>query len=997
MALSTKVVPFGRGASRVLRDEIAQVQRDDPLAPVTVVVPRNAVGLATRRLLASGDLGIPEPAGSTGRVGVVNIRFVTLPRLAEQIAGDTLAAAGRLPATSVVLRAVVQSVLSNTTEPLFRPIRDHPATTRALVDAYRDLGGVSAESLRRLATGSTRVATVVQMVEEVRARLGSGWYDEGQLIDAVAEHLSGARLDAAQSQPSLPPPPPPQQQPGPARSQSASSVPGGLDGTDLAAVVGAVLVYLPLRLSSVEERFLVALANHVPVTVLVGMTGDDVADETSGNIVDRLSPSDSPFTAVAVGKPLVGTAVRSAPSADAEVRMAVREVMERRRAGTRFEQMAIAHGGSALYDRLVKETLASASIPFNGVSVRPLAATVAGRTLLGIFDLEERGWHRDEVMAWIASGPMLQRGNEVPATAWDLLSRQAGVTSGLDNWTHHLEGLIADHGQQLAALDGPTGADAPATRPAQLRHEMAYAADLLEFVNGLSERLTVAGGTWAQWASWATALLDAYLGRPTDRRPWPSQEEEALTAIRVAVDQLSVLDRLEAPPNRSTFRQAIVAELTALAPQTSRFGTGVLVGPVGLLVGLDLDAVFILGMVDGMFPVRAGDDPLVPDAARSAAGADIPLRGRRTGDDRRDYLAALSSAPVRVLSFARGDHRRGREQRPARWLLDTLGTLEGRDRRLFSRELNESGPIPGYRMVPSFTAAVRAAGEPMSLADRDLRDLLAWRDAGHRVDSHVLAESDPVLAFGFAARLDRQSHRFTRFDGRIHADIPSPVDAGALSPTSLETYAECPRRYLMERLLRIEEHDRPESIVTIDPSTKGTIVHAILEQFIAPQLRLPRDRRIQPTVPWSSDDHARLDAIAGSVFVEYERQGLTGRPLLWGLDRATILRELHRFLIEDDRYRAAGGLVPEQVELRFGPGHGVPVTVELPDGRTVAFKGYADRVDVAADGSISVLDYKTGRLVGFRRGHGRPRCSWTKASAPRVRTGCPKPSRRRSC
>ncbi len=42
--------------------------------------------------------------------------------------------------------------------------------------------------------------------------------------------------------------------------------------------------------------------------------------------------------------------------------------------------------------------------------------------------------------------------------------------------------------------------------------------------------------------------------------------------------------------------------------------------------------------------------------------------------------------------------------------------------------------------------------------------------------------------------------------------------------------------------------------------------------------------------------------------------------------------------------------MPERVELQFGPGHGEPVALELPGGRTVIFKGYADRVDVAADG-----------------------------------------------
>jgi ATP-dependent helicase/DNAse subunit B len=138
------------------------------------------------------------------------------------------------------------------------------------------------------------------------------------------------------------------------------------------------------------------------------------------------------------------------------------------------------------------------------------------------------------------------------------------------------------------------------------------------------------------------------------------------------------------------------------------------------------------------------------------------------------------------------------------------------------------------------------------------------------------------------------------------------------------------------------------------------MMHEILERFIGLQLALPRQRRIRPMQPWSPDDHARMAEIADQVFKTFEDRGLVGRQLLWDLARTTIERELHRFLILDDQYRAEGGWIPERVELEFGPGHGRPVELRLPDGRTVNFRGYVDRVDMATDGSLSVTDYKTG-------------------------------------
>jgi hypothetical protein len=565
-------------------------------------------------------------------------------------------------------------------------------------------------------------------------------------------------------------------------------------------------------------------------------------------------------------------------------------------------------------------------------------------------------------MAWVAAGPRRQgNGKPVEATAWDLISREAGVTTGLESWRGHLASYIEARALRLEGLSGRGGMDSePGTVP-RVRAELRQAGELGRFVDDLVQRFDVAPSSWSGWVDWADALLDASLGRPADHREeWPIDEEEALTTVRAALGGLRVLDRLDEAPDRSDFRSALTSELEEAAPQTSRFGTGVLVGPVSLLTGLDFDTVFILGMVDGSFPARGVDDPLLPDDERVAAGDDIPLRGRRH-DAYRDYLAGLAAAPERVLSFARGDQRRGGELRPARWLLDTLSALEGSDRRLYSRDVTELDPIDGFLIIPSFTDAVRHGGEPMSEADRDLRSLLRWSESGRDLSGHFLADLDVTLGTGLEAHRSRRSNQFTRFDGRIAGgNVPSPTSVAAVSPTSLETYAACPRRYLMQQVLRIEERESPEDVITIDPAHRGLMMHEILERFIGAQLALPRPQRIRPWQPWSPDDHARMAEIADQVFKTFEDRGLVGRQLLWDLARTTVERELHRFLKLDDEYRAEGGWIPEQVELEFGPGHGRPVELRLPDGRTVNFKGYVDRVDRTSDGSLSVTDYKTG-------------------------------------
>ncbi|HEX3839457.1 MAG TPA: PD-(D/E)XK nuclease family protein [Acidimicrobiales bacterium] len=929
MGLKIRFVPFGREASCALRDEIALAQGDDPLAPVTVVVPRGITGLGVRRLLASGDLG---PAPSRPRLGVANLRFCTLPHLVADLAGSRQPTDDALPATDTVVRAVARMTLGAVHTGVLVPVRDHPGTARALVRVYRDLIGVSGDTRRRLMAGGGRAAEVVSLVESMERRLRDGWLDDGRRVDDAIESIS-------------------------------AGIEGGRPGAGPAA---PVVIYLPTRLSFHDERLVTALASVGRVVVMLGVTGDPAADATVREMADRLEgPGHRPtdLRLGAHGPVLIGTSVISAPTADTEVRVVAREVMVRRRSGTRFERMAIVHGGSGPYERLVREVLDGAGVPCHGVSARTLATTFAGRTLLGAFELHERGWRRPEVMAWGAGGPLRGHdGKPVAVTAWDLISREAGVISGLDSWKHHLAAYVDGRAARLEALDGAGGSEAaPGTAP-RLRLEARRAAELGSFVEDLAQRFDVVPRTWAGWVEWADDLLDRYLGRPAERpEEWPAEEEEALTAVRAALAGLRILDRLGEGPDRSRFRSALVSEFEANAPQTSRFGTGVLVGPIDLLAGLDFDTVFVVGMVDGRFPTRDGDDTLLPDAERVSAGEDIPLRGGRRYDAHRDYLAGLAAAPERVLSFPRGDQRRGGELRPARWLLDTLGALEGAGRRLYSRDVSELDPIDGFLIVPSFTAAVRNMSEPMSESDRDLRSLLRWSDDGEDLGAHFLAGTDVTFGTGLEAHRSRRARRFTRFDGNIaDVHIPSPTSVAAVSPTSLESYSTCPRRYLMQQVLRVEERDSPEDVITIDPSHRGLMIHEILERFIGSQLALPRDQRIRPGQPWSVDDHARMEEIAQQVFQTFEDRGLVGRQLLWDLARTTIQRELHRFLKLDDRYRAEGGWIPERVELEFGPSHGQPVGLGLPDGRTVSFKGYVDRVDRTANGSLSVTDYKTG-------------------------------------
>ena len=180
-------VRYGREGAEALRATIAAIKGEEPLAPVTVVVSSNHVGVATRRLLASGALG---PVSSRG-VGLAAVTFATPYRLAELLGAPVLAAAGRRPVSTPVIAAALRSAL-RADAGLFAPVAEHPATETALVAAYRELRDLSPAALDAVARTSRRAADVVRLHRAARAHLETGWYDEEDLMAAATGALGAA-------------------------------------------------------------------------------------------------------------------------------------------------------------------------------------------------------------------------------------------------------------------------------------------------------------------------------------------------------------------------------------------------------------------------------------------------------------------------------------------------------------------------------------------------------------------------------------------------------------------------------------------------------------------------------------------------------------------------------------------------------------------------------------------------------------------------------------
>jgi hypothetical protein len=466
--------------------------------------------------------------------------------------------------------------------------------------------------------------------------------------------------------------------------------------------------------------------------------------------------------------------------------------------------------------------------------------------------------------------------------------------------------------------------------------------------------------TWTTKSGAARELLQLLLGTGADRQRWPEDEQVAFDRVEDALARLAALDTLEPKPSPEVFRRALGAELDVRRGRAGRYGEGVTYGPLSSAVGQDLDAVFVLGLAEGTLPVPRRDDALLPDAARALVPGELPLRSQGLHDQHRWLLAALAAAPAdrRVLLHPRGDLRGGRTRLPSRWLLPTASALAGCT--VYSTEFDQLG-APVVDVVPSFAAGVRSAPVPASRAERDLAAVARFTEAGGDAVAHP---ATAAAGRGLHAQTSRRSPQLTRWDGNLAGcDVPTPASGEVLSATRLERWASCGFRYFLGDVLQLGERDDPERVIELSRTDRGSLIHQVLERFFAQVLA---DGPPQPDVAWSPEARTRLRAIAEEVAGEVEGRGLTGRPLRWRLQREEVFDLLDDVLSADDRFRAANQSRPSRVEFPFGMHDADPVAIELPGGRTVLFRGQADRVDATADGRYLVLDYKTGSPTAYK-------------------------------
>lgn len=908
-AFSVAFAPVGPAALAALADAVGRAQAGDPFARVVVIADDHDAARSVSHWL-----------GAQGR-GVVNVSVQTGQRLAAELAGADIKALPRLLEGPAVRLAAGGAVRER--EQPFEPAGER-RFYRSLRDAFR------------------RMAERPGIADGPNAGGPDADADAGGGMNAQAEVLYQRYRETVAGKGYCIPSELPRIAAGAVASGNAGRLP-------------YVIYYLPRRLSAGDVELALALQGQGRALAVAGLTGDADADEPACLLAGRLTGGgvDAAAAADDAADPLRERAavagrlsIVAAPDPDEEARTVIRRIAAD---STPFHRTAVIYRQNNPYDTLLRQELGFAGIPCAGAGHRTLADTPTGRLLLGIVDLaadssngavnRERliEWMSTTLVRWSEGRSAQGKSRPVPA-GWINLAREARADGAPVQWQRRLNAHIDQlHNRDLERYGEPTS---------RLQHIKQSAGELVAFVTRLAESLRALVNPQSNWQTASENLenaFEAYRWYDTER---DGESDDDRRKIDELVSGVGGLGQWQAEYDLGVLREAVREGLQAPVAERGRaVGAGVYLGPPAGIVGAAYDTVYVLGMVEGQFPPRPGISPWLADNPAE--------RQREAALERYDFLASLAAAQNAVLSWPAATAER-RAAYPSRWLVEAANLCHRAagyaERLTYETITRDAGQKRWLTVIPSRVAGLRQltepAMQPADAADYRLMHLSAY-------PAQLEQRSDARMRRALEARAARYRHNLiTEWDGYVPADIARIAGIGSqgdpVSPSALETWAACPYKYFLSRILGLSAPAEDEDEDSISALDKGSLVHKILERFVKE----------------GKSGFEELRKLAEQEFKTAEGRGITGRHLLWEVTKGEILAGLREFLDAEVKWFGGSAPVESKAEVQFEK-----ISVAVDGLGDVWFKGKIDRLDVLDDGEVRVRDFKTGRPDKYTSGN----------------------------
>lgn len=392
--------------------------------------------------------------------------------------------------------------------------------------------------------------------------------------------------------------------------------------------------------------------------------------------------------------------------------------------------------------------------------------------------------------------------------------------------------------------------------------------------------------------------------------------------------------------------------------------------------GLRFRAVFIAGLVEGGFPMRASRDWIYPHEERE--------RLKQHG------LTLEDISPATLLKEEHYFYQSACRATERLYLTRPL-LLEDDSETVASYYIDELRRAVAPLAINAESVRRDYDGRDLNLASRtnELNIALVRQQERHlhRGERHellpqprlkrflTLSRNDSFLSESALRRIEIERERAGLSFGPYDGEITDPHLLALInqrfggefvhSASSLGIYGNCAYRFLGQRVLKLEP--RGEAALDLQAIDAGKLLHDILRRFFE------RYRR----QPLYALDRAKLQAelreLADKVFDEHERVVPPLNKQIWKIDREIrkiLLDQVLLYELQMQEEAAALGIVPAYFEVAFGGSRSSakdPGSKEEPLAITrstfvgeesIKVSGQIDRVDIANDKTLIAYDYK---------------------------------------